>query len=65
MYQNEWYYVYFMLDRIIDIPEVDVYICESKYNERDHQIRKLKGLKVVPSFIINFEIFSILNKRIT
>lgn len=37
----------FVLDRIIDIPEVDVYICESKYNERDHQIRKLKGLKVI------------------
>ncbi|EDV28838.1 uncharacterized protein TRIADDRAFT_52108 [Trichoplax adhaerens] len=31
--------------RIVDIPEVDVYICESKYNERDHQIRKLRGLK--------------------
>ncbi|RDD39168.1 Protein polybromo-1 [Trichoplax sp. H2] len=31
--------------RIVDIPEVDVYICESKYNERDHQIRKLRALK--------------------
>ena len=26
--------------------EDDVFVCESKYNERDKEIRRLKGLKV-------------------
>jgi len=38
---------FFFLDRLTEICENDVYICESKYVTNDHSIRPLsKGLKV-------------------
>lgn len=40
-------YIYIISDRITEVPEDDVYICESKYLENERSIRKLaKGLKV-------------------
>ena len=32
--------------RITEISETDVFVCESRYNEADKLIRRLKGLKV-------------------
>eukprot|EP00117_Sycon_ciliatum_P036027 scpid20638/ scgid27185/ Protein polybromo-1; BRG1-associated factor 180; Polybromo-1D len=32
--------------RMTEVNETDVYVCESRYNESDRQIRRLKGLKV-------------------
>ena len=36
----------YMRGRMTHVPEKDVYVCESRYNEADKQIRRLKGLKV-------------------
>ena len=35
-----------LLGRPTEIPESDVFICESRYNEDDKEIRRYKGLKV-------------------
>ena len=34
------------LGRPTEVFEDDVFVCENKYNERDKEIRRLKGLKV-------------------
>ena len=39
--------LYIIAGRPTEIPEVDVYICESKYHETEKTLRRLsKGLKV-------------------
>ena len=41
----------YLLVRLTEIPESDVFVCECKYNEVDKSIKKQKGLKVMDGVI--------------
>lgn len=42
-----------LLGRPTEIPETDVYVCDSKYNEEEKQIKKMKSLKVHAHYFMN------------
>jgi hypothetical protein len=50
--------LFLFLGRLTEIPENDVYVCESKYIADDHSLRALtKGLKVKKSITIILSFF--------